>query len=261
MFSQHVAVQHGQQRKMSSGVVLATSSATYQVSRKRSIVTSATIIPKEAKKVKHVMSVLPARLLKPGKNPIVKPQDHLNQLLKERGVCTNVHSFNSEKVKHLFVEPTEKEIEAYGFEVLEVIRKRDIPGLKALREKGTPLKCSNRFGESLLHLACRKGFADVTDFLINEAEVPLWVKDDFGRTPLIDACWTVEPNFELIDLILTKDPDLLYVTDARGHTPLMYIRSTHWEEWIKYIDNNIDKMLPRNLNKAEEDGETAILKR
>lgn len=202
----------------------------------------------DLKKVKHVMSALPARLLTANKKDLPKvssPQDHLMACLKSQGIEVEVHSYSS--VEDLFEAPKKDEIEAYGFDTLNAVRKRDIALLELFHAEGRPLKCSNRFGESILHLACRKGFADVTDFLINKAGVPLWVKDDFGRNPLHDACWTCEPNFELMDLVIAKCPDLLLISDARGHTPLSYVRRDHWDEWVKYIDANINIMKPKRL--------------
>ena len=144
------------------------------------------------------------------------------QCLDQQGINAKVQRFDA--VKELFEDPQQKEIDAYGFEALDAVRQRDIAKLRTFHKEGRPLKCSNRFGESILHLACRKGYYDVVDFLVNEADVPVWVKDDFGRTPLSDACWTIEPNFELMDVLLAKAPDLLLVSDARGHTPLAYVR-------------------------------------
>jgi hypothetical protein len=197
------------------------------------------------KKVSYVMSALPARLTEKKNLPKVSPQDHLIACLKSQGIEVKVHSYSS--VEDLFEAPKKDEIEAYGFEALDAVRTRDIALLESFHAGGRPLKCSNRFGESILHLACRKGFTDVTDFLINKAGVPLWVKDDFGRNPLHDACWTCEPNFELMDLVIAKCPDLLLISDARGHTPLSYVRRGHWNEWIKYIDEKINIMKPKRL--------------
>jgi len=134
-----------------------------------------------------------------------------------------VGPFNT--IEDFFREPTAEEIEAYDFDVLNAVRSRDINMLRTFHRDGRPLKCSNRFGESLLHLACRKQCIEVVDFLINEASVPLQVADDVGRTPLHDACLTPAPNFKLVDLILAKCPDLLYIKDKRGHTPLFYAKT------------------------------------
>jgi hypothetical protein len=58
----------------------------------------------------------------------------------------------------------------------------------------TPISLSwfdgrNRNGESLLHLACRRSTVDVVKFLIDEAQVNVFVTDLCGRTCLHDICW------------------------------------------------------------------------
>lgn len=143
---------------------------------------------------------------------------------------------------------TVAEMDAYGSDVLGAIRSQDLDALRQFHKSGKPLKCSNRFGESLLHLACRKGFADVVDMLINEAGVTLRVKDDFGRNPAHDACWTVEPNFQLMDLIVGSCPDLLLVKDVRGHTPLDYVRREHWPAWSEYLMKKGEQLSPKILS-------------
>jgi len=168
------------------------------------------------------------------------------ECLDRQGVNAKVMRFDA--VHDLFEDPKQNEIDAYGFEALDAVRQRDIAKLQQFHAEGKPLKCSNRFGESILHLACRKGFLDVVDFLVNEANVPVWVKDDFGRTPLSDACWTIEPNFDLMDVLLSKAPDLLLISDARGHTPLAYVRREHWEKWTEYLRSKEPELRPKKLS-------------
>jgi hypothetical protein len=167
------------------------------------------------------------------------------ECLERLGINAKVMRFD--EVHDLFEEPKQTEIDAYGFEALDAVRQRDIEKLKQFHAEGKPLKCSNRFGESILHLACRKGFCDVVDFLVTQADVPVWVKDDFGRTPLSDACWTIEPNFDLMDVLISKAPDLLLVSDARGHTPLAYVRREHWELWTEYLRKKGPDLKPKKL--------------
>lgn len=89
-----------------------------------------------------------------------------------------------------FLPPTSAEIDAYDHDVLQAVRTKDIATLQRFHAAGRPLKCSNKFGESILHLACRKGLYHVAAFLIQQAQVPVQVCDDYGRTPLHDACWS-----------------------------------------------------------------------
>merc|ERR1712113_1243402 len=114
--------------------------------------------------------------------------------------------------------------------------------MRKMHEAGQMLQCSNRFGESLLHMACRRGYTDVVRYLITEADVTLRVKDDFGRTPLHDACWSATPNFELMELIMEHDPDLLLVEDVRGHSPFSYARRSHWKDWRDFLTRRRDSL-------------------
>ena len=218
------------------------------ISRKRSLVESIVPIDTRPKKIIRVASSLPPRLLlseSAKKSSKTSPEQCFIACLESEGIKAQIHNFRS--VQHLFEHPKREEIEAYGLKAIEAVRKRDVEGLRGLLAEGHPLKCSNKHGESILHLACRKAFVEVADFLINEAQVPLWVMDDFGRNPCHDACWTVEPNFQLMDLIIEKCPDLLLISDARGHTPLAYVRHSHWEQWIDYLTAKAKCLRPTKL--------------
>jgi len=68
-------------------------------------------------------------------------------------------------------------------------RSEDLQALKTLHEQGKSLQCSNRFGESIIHIICRRGRDDILKFLVSEAGVTLRLRDDLGRTPLHDAAW------------------------------------------------------------------------
>jgi hypothetical protein len=195
------------------------------------------------RKIVRIISALPARLGK--KINACNPQKSLESILDSKGIKSKVHSFDS--LPGFFEETKQEEINCYGFDVLNAVRESDIDTLRAFHREGRPLKCSNRFGESLLHLACRKGIVKVVDFLVNEVEVPLQVKDDMGRSPLHDAFWTCEPSFELIDIILKKCPDLLLISDKRGHTPLSYARQNDWAMWNDYLEDRTDMVTPMVL--------------
>jgi hypothetical protein len=166
------------------------------------------------------------------------PQDYLMETLKSTGCVVQIYS--SLEMKGFFAAPTEEEISAYDRDVITAIRDRDIQKLREYHESGRPLKSSNKFGESLLHLSCRRGFVDVTSFLVKEAGVTVRVIDDYGRTPLHDACWTCEPNFALFELLVTACPDLLFMRDRRGNTPLEYARREHWGAYVKFLSERQD---------------------
>lgn len=175
------------------------------------------------------------------------PHHVLLKMMLKKGFDATSRSYN--ELDDFFRKPSQDEIDSYGFEVLNAVRKADITFLRKYHSDGNSLNICNRFGESLLHLACRKQLFTVVDFLLNEADVPAEVCDDFGRTPLHDSCWTTEPNFDVVDLILEKCPDLLLVKDKRGHTPLFYARREHWGKWLRHLGRNITKVLPKNRTK------------
>lgn len=161
------------------------------------------------------------------------PQETLISILQEHDHIFKTVS--SESLKDFFEEVTEDEIQAYDADALRAIRESDMETLRRYLKENRPLKCSNRFGESLLHLACRRNLIPVVQFLVHEAGVPLNVRDDMGRSPLHDAFWCAEVNFELVDLILDQCPDLLLISDKRGHPPLSYARQHHWKSWNAYL--------------------------
>lgn len=161
------------------------------------------------------------------------PQTTLIAILQAAGYQARPRNYS--ELKDYFLEYTEEHIVAYDQEVINAIRSRNIPFLRALKAKGRTLHCANRYGESLVHMACRRGMTDVVRFLVLEANVSLRVKDDYGRTPLHDACWSAEPNFELMDFLIDQEADLLLIEDKRGHFPFSYARRTHWEGWNKFL--------------------------
>lgn len=202
-----------------------------------------------ARKIVRVMSALPARLIAK-KDSLSTPQQVLESILSAKGIISTTHSYD--QILCFFHSTKAEEIDAYDFDVLAAIRKGDIGQLRSYHEAGRPMKCSNKFGESLLHLACRKALVSVVDFLVNEAGVPVQVIDDMGRSPLHDAFWTPEPNTELVDLLLEKCPDLLLVKDKRGHTPLCYARRDHWSKWSEYLKSRTNILEPRSLNALKQ---------
>ena len=137
--------------------------------------------------------------------------------------------------ENYFPQVTESNFTAYQSDAIQAIRNKDIVKLRQIKKSGRSLQGCNRFGESLLHIACRRGSADMLAFLINDGECSLRVIDDYGRTPLHDACWQSEPNFDLIEIILDAEPDLLLLKDKRGHVALEYVRREHWGVWVKYL--------------------------
>mmetsp|Transcript_20833 Transcript_20833/g.60656 ORF Transcript_20833/g.60656 Transcript_20833/m.60656 type:complete len:260 (-) Transcript_20833:21-800(-) len=161
------------------------------------------------------------------------PHDHIVSSIRVNGGEASTRP--SLDVQNFFLEHTEEEMK--GYPVLSMaVRSHDLNTLRRLHKEGLSMRCSNKFGESLIHMACRRGYVDVVKFFVEEAGVSLRVRDDFGRTPLHDACWTCEPNEELMDFLVMHNPELLMMSDKRGHSPFQYARKEHWGVWNHFLD-------------------------
>ena len=156
-------------------------------------------------------------------------------------------TFCSLQMYGVFEEWTDEQKRCYDTDSINAIRSQDIATLRIWHQNGRTLQAANEFGESLLHMACRRGFLDVVKFLVDEAGHNLWVRDDTGRTPLHDACWTAFPVPELVKFIIDREPDMLLVADKRGHTPLDYVRKNDWETWIAFFESlDFTALLPHS---------------
>ena len=177
---------------------------------------------------------------------MISPNQIVKEIFSENGFTISDEKLSLLSVKY-FVKPSPAQIAAYSIGTIKAVRAGDIVELRRLFENGVSFDCCNQFGESLVSMVCRKGNMEVVRFLVKEANVSLFICDDFGRTVLHDACWTVEPALELMEFLLEEIPDLLLVKDVRGHTPLDYVRQNHWEEWITFIRNRKHLLRPKLL--------------
>lgn len=124
----------------------------------------------------------------------------------------------------------------YDMEVSRAVRACDLDKMRKLHAAGKSFDASNRFGESLLHMACRRGNARIVKFLIEEAQVQVNVRDDMGRSCLHDACWTSSCNYDVMDVLMkVLPPEFWVMEDNRGHTPFDYVRREHWGPWLRYL--------------------------
>lgn len=141
------------------------------------------------------------------------------------------------ELQGFFPVTTEEQMKAYTVEVTSIARNNDVGKLREFhRQQGkTALDCFNRFGEGLLNLACRRGFRDMAQFLMDEVELSVRIRDDYGRTPLHDACWNPEPQLEICSWIIARDPSLFLIADKRGFTPFQYARPGDWIIWRRFL--------------------------
>lgn len=148
-----------------------------------------------------------------------------------------------------FEKPSEDDIAAYDLETVKAIRSNNLEQLRKLWCNGKSMDACNQFGESALHMACRRGYAKIVEFLLREVKVRSDRCDDFGRNPFHDALWTSTPNFDVVDFLIDyADPALLLSEDVRGFTPFAYARSDHSERWISFLEKRRDKLVNRINN-------------
>jgi len=172
---------------------------------------------------------------------IPKPRDTLEALLKAQG--RECQYSKSSDVPHLF---TKGCVSSYSLELMNAVRQNDISLIRKLYEDGNNLQSCNRFGESIVHAAARRGNLEVLMVLKELAGVSLHVACQQGRTPLHDACWTGHPDFSVIRYLLEDFPASLYLTDCRGFTPLDFIPKEAHEEWNAFLQENLELVSPRD---------------
>ena len=150
-------------------------------------------------------------------------------------------------MKGFFLEMTESNISGYDMLKTAALRTEDIRTFRRMLKRGENLQVCNRFGESILHAACRRGSSKLVKFFIEEAGLSVKVVDDYGRTLMHDACWSTKPNFEIAELLLNACPDLMLIADKRGSLPLQYTRRDQWADWGTFLEKNGKKLVPREL--------------
>jgi ankyrin repeat protein len=184
------------------------------------------------------------------------PQTFLDEMIQARGYSTA--SFRSLDGGY-YCKPTALQKASYGIKILQAVRSSDGDLLKGMLDCGISPNPCNAFGESVVHMVCRRGDHKLLKIML-DAGCSLQVTDDFGRTPLHDACWTAEPSFACAELILDRDERLLHIVDCRGSPPLSYIRREHWVQWVEFFKSRADKYwAPRNISEQGEEAPPALV--
>ena len=149
----------------------------------------------------------------------------------------------AKSLENFFAKVTDEQIAAYSMTVVSACRSNDLDALKKLHSEGQIMNCFNRFGESLLTMACRRGFENVVEYLLSpSSNVDVRISDDGGRTVLHDACWNPSPQLKICKWILERDPTLFFIADNRGCTPFQYARPEHWGVWRQFLLDNKDSL-------------------
>ena len=149
---------------------------------------------------------------------------------------------------------TKSMTDQYTNETVRAFRQCDLPTIKQLVKDGKlTSNASNVYGESILHIASRRGNIEMLKFLIEELGVdPRKYCDDYGRTALHDACWTPtsEPAFDVVDFLLEHSPEHLLLKDKRGFTPLDYIRPNDHGKWLRFLWERKTKLRPSSSSEG-----------
>jgi hypothetical protein len=173
----------------------------------------------------------------------ISPQVYFESVLQSRGHSTKVH--HAKKCAY-YSTPTPLQQASYGAHVVELIRENDARSLRELLEVGLSPNAANAQNESIVHLACRLGHAGILRVLI-EFGCKVLVSDDNGRTPMHEACWSPTPSFEIVEILLQKDRQILLVADTRGDLPLTYVKDENWSAFTSLIVQEKDIFWPDKL--------------
>jgi ankyrin repeat protein len=194
--------------------------------------------------------------------------------LNNRKIKSRIDSFSLEQA--LYFEPyQESEIK---LELLQALRSNDLERLRSYHDTNSrnnkdaansantdssdedcnkldgPLFAKrNEFGENLVHLACRMGMRrSLLRFLVDDVKVPLNVRDKFGRSPLHNACMAVLPNFDNLEFLLSRAPQLILFEDDSGKTPFEYVPKRCFESWTRFLsEQGILKQVANELEKRD----------
>lgn len=155
----------------------------------------------------------------------------------------------------------EEHLEAYTTDKVKAVQGNDVATLRSLHESGHVMQASNRFGESVLHMSCRRGFTDTFEFFLNEARVSPRVRDDMGRTPMHDVCWSsAAPNHDIMEMLIREAPEMLLSKDKRGHSPFDYARREHWPNWVSFLNDNRQLIINSMVSSFLASGDHACTK-
>lgn len=153
---------------------------------------------------------------------------------------TEVPIFISCLCKRFHRQPSDSQQRDYDNDLVWAVRTSNVAKVKSLAQDGKDMTACNKYSESIMHMACRRSSFEMVK-LLHEHGARFDQVDDFGRTPLHDACWRSEPHFGMIEYILDQQECLLRSADSRGSTPLKYVQQAYWEEWRAFLFANRDK--------------------
>lgn len=164
--------------------------------------------------------------------PAPPPQRTLNHILSSRGYATSTHSAMD---CNYCTPPTSLQLASFGTALLKAIEKGDDVSLSQFMWCGLSPNPCNAFGDNTLCMSIKRGLYDLFQCQL-EAGASVHIADSFGRTPLHFAAWAAEPDFRTVQAIISRDPNILRVTDKHGRTPLDYLTEEKYAKWNKFLE-------------------------
>ena len=111
------------------------------------------------------------------------------------------------------------------------VKKRDLKEVQKLLDKGADINDKTIDGDTVLHVACYEGFADLVNQLLEHFARPN-ARDESGRTPLHIAA--ARGHMELCK-ILVNHRAKIHERDDFGNTPLKEATVAGHKEIVKYL--------------------------
>jgi len=177
----------------------------------------------------------------------MSPQGYLDSLLRQRGYSTQKYRTLESSY---YNKPTPLQLSSYHTSLVSMVRDKDEKHTRDLISCGLSPNPCNTHGESVIHGICRRNDYRILQLMISMG-ASVQVSDDQGRTPLHEACWGATNCFATVDVVLQQDPRLIHMMDARGATPLSFVRTENWPSWIKFLRSRMDLYWP--LRDADDD--------
>jgi Ankyrin repeats (3 copies) len=172
------------------------------------------------------------------------PQNYLDYIMKSHGYSTK--RYNTLRTAY-HNKPTALQKASYDLHLIGIVKGSDATNLDDILKAGISPNPCNTYGESLVHMVCRRGDEKLLQVMIQNG-CNVQVADDYGRTPLHDACWAANPAFDTVEMLLERDLTLLQMTDCRGFLPLSYVRKDQWPAWIDFFDRKKHLYFPNLLS-------------
>lgn len=178
----------------------------------------------------------------PTTDDTISPHEYLVKILTSRGYTSDGVPARSATSSYCTV-PEDGNVRDYSADLTKCIRNKDINALKSLQDSGVSMNACNKFGETIAHLASRIGALDLLQVMCAKGATVV-VSDEYGRTILHDACWTIEPFFDVVCFIMEREAGMILVTDSRGDPPLKYVKRDLWGAFNAFLDVVKDRYWP-----------------